>query len=291
MSDGRRAFADRLQENHLIVAPGVFEMVSLRLADRMNFEALYMTGYGTVASLLGLPDAGLATFSDMLGRVTAMASMAKTPLIADGDTGYGGLLNVRHTIRGYENAGAAAIQLEDQEFPKKCGHTLGRRVISLQEMVQKIQVAVDARVDPHFKIIARTDARTTLGLDEALRRGEAYARAGADILFIESPESIEEMAIICQNFKGIPMIANMVEKGRTPVLTKNELQELGYRLAIFPVTALLAATQAMAAVYEQFKQMGSSVDISQDLYDFTELSKLMGFEDVWEFEKKYIESK
>jgi 2-methylisocitrate lyase-like PEP mutase family enzyme len=291
MSDGRRAFADRLQENHLIVAPGVFEMVSLRLADRMNFEALYMTGYGTVASLLGLPDAGLATFSDMLGRVTTMASMAKTPLIADGDTGYGGLLNVRHTIRGYENAGAAAIQLEDQEFPKKCGHTPGRRVISLEEMVQKIQVAVDARVDPHFKIIARTDARTTLGLDEALRRGEAYARAGADILFIESPESIEEMAIICQNFKGIPMIANMVEKGRTPVLTKNELQELGYRLAIFPVTALLAATQAMAAVYEQFKQMGSSVDISQDLYDFTELSKLMGFEDVWEFEKKYIESK
>lgn len=257
----------------------------------MNFEALYMTGYGTVASLLGLPDAGLATFSDMLGRVTTMASMAKTPLIADGDTGYGGLLNVRHTIRGYENAGAAAIQLEDQEFPKKCGHTPGRRVISLEEMVQKIQVAVDARVDPHFKIIARTDARTTLGLDEALRRGEAYARAGADILFIESPESIEEMAIICQNFKGIPMIANMVEKGRTPVLTKNELQELGYRLAIFPVTALLAATQAMAAVYEQFKQMGSSVDISQDLYDFTELSKLMGFEDVWEFEKKYIESK
>lgn len=291
MSDGRRAFADRLQENHLIVAPGVFEMVSLRLADRMNFEALYMTGYGTVASLLGLPDAGLATFSDMLGRVTAMASMAKTPLIADGDTGYGGLLNVRHTIRGYENAGAAAIQLEDQEFPKKCGHTPGRRVISLEEMVQKIQVAVDARVDPHFKIIARTDARTTLGLDEALRRGEAYARAGADILFIESPESIEEMAIICQNFKGIPMIANMVEKGRTPVLTKNQLQELGYRIAIFPVTALLAATQAMAAVYEQFKQMGSSVDISQDLYDFTELSKLMGFEDVWEFEKKYIESK
>jgi 2-methylisocitrate lyase-like PEP mutase family enzyme len=291
MSDGRRAFADRLHENHLIVAPGVFEMVSLRLADRMNFEALYMTGYGTVASLLGLPDAGLATFSDMLGRVTAMASMAKTPLIADGDTGYGGLLNVRHTIRGYENAGAAAIQLEDQEFPKKCGHTPGRRVISLEEMVQKIQVAVDARVDPHFKIIARTDARTTLGLDEALRRGEAYARAGADILFIESPESIEEMAIICQNFKGIPMIANMVEKGRTPVLTKNQLQELGYRIAIFPVTALLAATQAMAAVYEQFKQMGSSVDISQDLYDFTELSKLMGFEDVWEFEKKYIESK
>ena len=291
MSDGRRAFADRLQENHLIVAPGVFEMVSLRLADRMNFEALYMTGYGTVASLLGLPDAGLATFSDMLGRVTAMASMAKTPLIADGDTGYGGLLNVRHTIRGYENAGAAAIQLEDQEFPKKCGHTPGRRVISLEEMVQKIQVAVDARVDPHFKIIARTDARTTLGLDEALRRGEAYVRAGADILFIESPESIEEMAIICQNFKGIPMIANMVEKGRTPVLTKNELQELGYRIAIFPVTALLAATQAMAAVYEQFKQMGSSVDINQDLYDFSELSKLMGFEAVWEFEKKYIKSK
>jgi 2-methylisocitrate lyase-like PEP mutase family enzyme len=220
-----------------------------------------------------------------------MAGMAKTPLIADGDTGYGGLLNVRHTVRGYEAAGAVAIQLEDQEFPKKCGHTPGRRVISLEDMVKKIEVAVNSRTDPNFQIIARTDARTTLGLDEALRRGEAYAKAGADILFIESPESVDEMQKICQTFSGKPLVANMVEKGRTPVLSKADLEKLGYKIAIFPVTALLASVQAMTQVYEQFKSTGSSVDQAVDLYDFGELSKLMGFEDVWEFEKKFVETK
>ena len=291
MTSQRALFNARLSKPGLIVAPGVYEMVSLRLADRMNFDALYMTGYGTVASLLGLPDAGLATYTEMVGRVTAMAGMAKTPLIADGDTGYGGLLNVRHTIRGYEAAGAVAIQLEDQEFPKKCGHTPGRRVIPLEDMVKKIEVAVATRTDPHFKIIARTDARTTLGLDEALRRGEAYARAGADILFIESPETQEEMQQIGKTFPNHPLIANMVEKGRTPVLSKAELEQLGYKIAIFPVTALLASVQAMTQVYEHFKDSGSSINNPVDLYDFGDLSKLMGFEDVWEFEKRFVETK
>ena len=287
----RALFNERLSKPGLIVAPGVYEMVSLRLADRMNFDALYMTGYGTVASLLGLPDAGLATYTEMVGRVTAMAGMAKTPLIADGDTGYGGLLNVRHTIRGYEAAGAVAIQLEDQEFPKKCGHTPGRRVTPLEDMVKKIEVAVATRTDPHFKIIARTDARTTLGLDEALRRGEAYARAGADILFIESPETQEEMQQIGKTFPNHPLIANMVEKGRTPVLSKAELEQLGYKIAIFPVTALLASVQVMTQVYEHFQNSGSSINNPVDLYDFGDLSKLMGFEDVWEFEKRFVETK
>ena len=290
MASQRTLFNQRLAEPGLIVAPGVYEMVSLRLADRMNFDALYMTGYGTVASLLGLPDAGLATYTEMIGRVSAMAGMAKTPLIADGDTGYGGLLNVRHTVRGYEAAGAVAIQLEDQEFPKKCGHTPGRRVIPMKDMVKKIEVAVASRTDPHFKIIARTDARTTLGLDEALKRGEAYARAGADILFIESPETQEEMMQIGKTFPNHPLIANMVEKGRTPVLTKTELEQLGYKIAIFPVTALLASVQAMTQVYEHFKSSGSSVQNPVELYDFGELSKLMGFEDVWEFEKRFVET-
>jgi 2-methylisocitrate lyase-like PEP mutase family enzyme len=290
MTSQRTLFNQRLAEPGLIVAPGVYEMVSLRLADRMNFDALYMTGYGTVASLLGLPDAGLATYTEMIGRVSAMAGMAKTPLIADGDTGYGGLLNVRHTVRGYEAAGAVAIQLEDQEFPKKCGHTPGRRVIPMKDMVKKIEVAVASRTDPHFKIISRTDARTTLGLDEALKRGEAYARAGADILFIESPETREEMMQIGKTFPNHPLIANMVEKGRTPVLTKTELEQLGYKIAIFPVTALLASVQAMTQVYEHFKSSGSSVQNPVELYDFGELSKLMGFEDVWEFEKRFVET-
>jgi 2-methylisocitrate lyase-like PEP mutase family enzyme len=280
----------RLQESGLVLAPGVFDMVSLRLADTFGFDALYMTGYGTVASHLGLPDAGLATYSDMVGRVTAMARMAQKPLIADADTGYGGLLNMRHTIQGYEAAGAAAIQLEDQEFPKKCGHTPGRRVIPIEDMVRKIQVAVDSRSDPNFLIIARTDARTSLGLDEALRRGEAYARAGADILFIESPESEEEMRRIGKAF-DLPLLANMVERGRTPVLSKQDLESIGYKLAIFPVTALLAAVAAMKSVYQQFQDKGSSSGGSTQLFDFSELTKLMGFEDVWEFEKRYAEVK
>ena len=286
----RGTLKTKLQQGHFIVAPGIYEMISAKVADQMGFHALYMTGYGTVASHMGLPDAGLATYSDMVGRVTAMAGMAKTPLIADADTGYGGLLNMRHTIRGYEAAGAAAIQLEDQEFPKKCGHTPGRRVIPMEDMVRKIQVAVDSRTDPNFLIIARTDARTTLGLDEALRRAEAYARAGADILFVESPESEEEMRQIGKSF-DLPLLANMVERGRTPVLSRADLESIGYKLAIFPVTALLASVHAMQSVYQEFQAQGSSNKGSTELYDFADLTKLMGFEAIWEFEKRYAETK
>jgi len=211
-------------------------------------------------------------------------------LIADADTGYGGLLNLRHTIRGYESAGAAALQLEDQEFPKKCGHTPGRRVIPTEDMVRKIRVAVDARQSHDFLIIARTDARTTLGLDEALRRAEAYAKAGADMLFVESPESEEEMRTIGCSF-DLPLVANMVEKGRTPVLSREDLQGMGYKLAIFPVTALLASVHAMTQVFKQLKASGSSSNMTVPLHDFGDLTKLMGFEDVWAFEKRYAETK
>ncbi|MEP6559277.1 MAG: isocitrate lyase/PEP mutase family protein, partial [Burkholderiales bacterium] len=209
MTTKKTRLRERLRQPGLLSAPGVHDMVSLRLADSFGFDALYMTGFGTVASHMGLPDAGLATYSNMVGRVNAMATMAETPLIADGDTGYGGLLNVAHTVRGYEAAGAAAIQLEDQEFPKKCGHTLGRRVIPMADMVRKIRVASDARSSADFLIIARTDARTALGLDDALRRAESYARAGADVLFVESPESEDEMQQICRSF-DLPLLANMV---------------------------------------------------------------------------------
>ena len=288
MPNLRHSLKARLAQPGLIVAPGVFDMVSLRLADTFGFDALYMSGFGTVASHLGLPDAGLATYSDMLGRVTAMAAMAQTPLIADADTGYGGLLNVRHTVRGYEAAGAAAIQLEDQEFPKKCGHTPGRRVIAMTDMVAKIRVATDARDSPDFLVIARTDARSALGLEEALRRAEAYARAGADVLFVESPESIDEMRRIGSAF-DLPLVANMVENGCTPVLTRAELESIGYKIAIFPVSGLLAALHSMTSVYRKLKVNGSTKGIDVPLADFSELTKLMGFEDIWEFEKRYAE--
>lgn len=278
----------RLQQPGLVVAPGVFDMVSLRLADRLGFDALYMTGFGTVASSLGLPDAGLATYSDMVDRVQHMAGMARTPLIADADTGYGGLLNVQHTVRGYEAAGAAALQLEDQEFPKKCGHTPGRRVVPMADMVQKIKVAADARRSSDFLIIARTDALSSLGIDEALRRAEAYANAGADVLFIESPESEAQMRMIGERF-DLPLVANMVERGRTPVLSRADLESLGYKIAIFPVTAMLASVHAMSQVYSHLRQSGSSHGTDTSLMDFADLTQLMGFEDVWAFEKRYAD--
>ena len=284
----KHSLRERLAQPGLITAPGVYEMVSLRLADQFGFDALYMTGFGTVASYLGLPDAGLATYTDMQNRVATMASMATRPLIADGDTGYGGLLNVHHTVRGYESAGAAAIQLEDQEFPKKCGHTPGRRVIAMKDMAQKIKVATEARQSKDFLIIARTDARTTLGLDEALRRADAYANAGADMLFVESPESLEEMRMIGERF-DLPLVANMVEKGKTPILSKEELESLGFKLAIFPVTALLASVQAMTDVYQQFKSHGSSKNGEAKLADFADLTKLMDFESVWDFDRRHQE--
>jgi 2-methylisocitrate lyase-like PEP mutase family enzyme len=272
------------------VAPGVFDMMSLRLADVMGFEALYVTGYGVTASHLGLPDAGLATYTEMVGRVGAMAAMAETPLIADGDTGYGGLLNIRRTVRGYEAAGAAAIQLEDQEFPKKCGHTPGRRVIPIEDMRRRIEVAVEARSDPEFLIVARTDARSTLGLDEALRRGEAYMKAGADILFIESPESEAEMARIGGHF-DVPLLANMVEGGRTPLLPAHRLEELGFRIAIFPVAGLFAAAAALQRLYRHLSESGSTGGAHETFIPFAEFNKLMGFEEIWEFERKHAESR
>jgi 2-methylisocitrate lyase-like PEP mutase family enzyme len=253
----------------------------------MVFDCLYMTGYGVVASHLGLPDAGLATYSDMVGRVAQIARMTRTPFIADGDTGYGGLLNVQHAVRGYEAAGACGIQLEDQESPKKCGHMPGRRVIPAADMAAKVRVAVDSRSDPDFLVIARTDARTTLGLDEALRRAEAYLEAGADVLFVESPESVDEMRAIGARFKGVPLLANMVEGGRTPVLSQAELEEIGYKIAIFPALGFLAAGAALEAVFEALRRDGSSKGAGVPLYDFQAFSELLGFGAVAEFERRY----
>ena len=285
--DKRAQLARRLREPGLIVAPGVFELISARIADRMGFDCLYATGYGMVASHLGLPDAGLATYSDMVGRVAQISQATQTPLIADGDTGYGGLLNVQHTVRGYEAAGAAGIQLEDQQFPKKCGHMLGRKVVPADEMAAKVKVAVDSRSDRNFLVVARTDARTEHGLDEALRRGEAYLKAGADVLFIESPESIEEMRRIGETFRGVPLLANMVDGGRTPLLDRATLEEIGYRIAIFPALAFLAMGAALERSYAHLLRTGSSAGTPVPLYDFAKFSALMGFDRVAEFDRKY----
>jgi len=284
----RKEFANRLRQGEYMTLPGVFDLISARIADRMAFPGLYMTGYGVVASSLGLPDAGLASYSEMVNSVAKIAQGTITPLIADGDTGYGGLLNVEHTVRGYERAGAAAIQLEDQEFPKKCGHTPARRVIPIEDMVAKIKVAVASRESDDFLVIGRTDARSQHGLSEAIRRGQAIAQAGADVVFVEAPETIEEMTQICHQIDR-PLIANMVEGGSTPVLSAQQLQEIGYQMAIFPGTAFLAAGKAVESVYMHLKETGSSPGLETPLYDFTRFSKMMGFDKVWAFEKKWFD--
>ena len=284
-----QSLSARLKQPGLISAPGVFEMISARIADTMGFDALYMTGYGVVASYLGLPDAGLASYTEMVGRVAQIASGTTTPLIADGDTGYGGLLNVDHTVRGYEMAGAQAIQIEDQEYPKKCGHTPGRRVVPIDDAARRIKVACEARASKDFLVIARTDARTSLGLDEALRRGEAFLKAGADLLFIESPESEEELEKIGKTFAGVPLVANMVEGGRTPILSRTELEASGFKLAIFPTAGFLAAGAALRSVYSELRAKGSSKTWRGELYPFDDFSRLMGFERVWKFEREHAE--
>lgn len=276
-----------IEAKDFILAPGVFDLISALIADRAGFKALYVTGYGTVASYLGLPDAGIATYRDMIERIGQIVKMTKTPVIADADTGYGGLLNVQHTIRGYEDAGVTAIQIEDQEFPKKCGHTPNRRVIPLEDMVRKIRVASDSRSSRDFLIIARTDSRTGLGLDEAIRRGEAYREAGADVVFIESPESEAEMQTVSQRIDA-PLFANMVNGGRTPLLSADRLKELGYAIAIHPALGFLSVGAALDKAYKDLAAHGiTSPDI--DLYSFAEFNKLLGFEEVWDFEKRYAE--
>jgi len=285
MADPRLAQA--IRNGEFVLAPGVFDLISALIADRMDFKALYVTGYGTVASYLGLPDAGIATYRDMIERIAQIVKRTSKPVIADADTGYGGLLNVRHTVRGYEEAGVSAMQMEDQEFPKKCGHTLNRRVVPMEDMVRKIEVAIDSRESDDFLIIARTDARTALGLDEAIRRGQAYARAGADVIFVESPESEEEMRAVAEAIDA-PLFANMVNGGRTPLLSAEKLQSIGYSIAIHPAVGFLAAGAALEKAYGDLLAHGESTR-AVDLYEFSEFNKLIGFEDIWAFEKKFAQ--
>ena len=275
-----------LNSAELIVAPGVFEMFSARIADRMGFNALYMTGYGVSASHLGQPDAGLVTYTDMVSRAQTIARGVTAPLIADADTGFGGLINVRQTVRGYEAAGVQAIQIEDQEMPKKCGHTPNRRVIPTEDMVQKIEVALDARRSDDTLIIARTDSRTALGLDEAIRRAKAYAKAGADIIFVEAPETEEEFRRVGGEVDAW-LLANMVPSGKSPVVSKERLRDFGFNIIIYPSVGMNAACAGLRDAYAHLQAHGSTEGSRVPSISMAEMHELVGFEDVWEFERKY----
>ncbi len=282
-----RSLRELVAREGCLTLPGVYDGISARMAASLGFEALYMTGYGSVASALGVADAGVATFTEMLDRVRCIAGSIGVPFIADGDTGYGGLLNVERTVRGYAAAGAAGIQIEDQEFPKKCGHTEFRRVIPQDEAVAKIRVACDARPSGDFLVVARTDARYAEGLDAALRRADGFLEAGADVLFVESPESLEELRRVAETFRGATLLANMVEGGRTPYLPADELGRMGFKIALYPGTGFLSAARALQLAYGHLKTHGIGTGGEAPMLPFAEMNTLMGFPAVHAFEQRY----
>lgn len=277
-----------LAQGELIVAPGVFEMFSARIADRLGFPALYMTGYGISVSHLGLPDAGLVTYTDMVDRARTIAQGTKTPLIADADTGFGGLFNVAQTVRGYEAAGVQAIQLEDQEMPKRCGHQPGRRVVPLADMLRKIEVALTSRKDGDMLLIARSDARSGLGFDEALVRGKAFAAAGADVVMLEGLASVEEFAQAGAEI-GTPLMANMVPGGSSPMLAPARLHAAGVRIAIYPTSGMAAMCAAMEASYRYLRANGTTLGSDVPVWEMAALNDIAGFGGLREFEKRFAE--
>ncbi len=269
----------------IIVAPGAYDGLSARLIERQGFPVVYMTGAGTAASALGQPDVGLATLTEMTTHAAHIASCVSLPVIADADTGYGNALNVIRTVREYERAGVAAIHLEDQVFPKKCGHIAGKAVIPAKEFAEKIRAAAENRTDADFVIIARTDARAVNGLDDAIARSQLYREAGADVIFVEAPTSREEIERVAREVQA-PLLSNQVPGGRTPALTASELEKLGYKIVIFPVVGLMAATLAIEDALSKLQKTGT------DWHEGPVLSPLEIFQkvgiDAWlEAERKY----
>ncbi|SMQ75609.1 2-Methylisocitrate lyase, PEP mutase family [Devosia lucknowensis] len=275
-----------LASGQFVVAPGIHDMITAVVSNKVGFDFVYASGYWMTASAYGLPDAGIASYTQMVDRVATLCRTANAAVIADADTGYGGLLNVHHTVRGYEEAGVCAIQIEDQEFPKKCGHTPFKRVVPLEDMVEKVKVAVEARRNPETLIIARTDSRQTDGFEGALKRGIAYGEAGADIVFLEALESEQEMRDACARVSK-PMMANMADGGKTPIRSKAELADIGYKLAIFPSATGLAAAAAAENALQVLKNEGTSNSPNSKLFNFSEFNTLIGFEEVWEFERRW----
>ena len=269
-----------------IMAPGVADALNARLVKRHGFEAIYMTGAGTTAVRLGMPDVGLLTMTEMIDNAGRIAEASGLPLIADADNGYGGVLNVRRTIQGYERAGVAGVHLEDQVIPKRCGHLAGKQVVPVEEAAAKIRAAADARADADFVIIARTDAIAVEGFEAALERAARYREAGADVLFIEAPNG-EQLPKIAPRFKGVPLLYNMATSGKTPFLSKSEVERLGFKLIIYPNWLMLAAIKAASQVLETLKKEGSIAGLAPQVPSFKEFFDLVGMDEVQEMEARY----
>lgn len=276
----------QLLSEKTVVCPGAHDALTARIISTLGFDSVFMSGYGQSASHLGMPDVGLMTMSEMVERAANIVEASQIPVVADGDTGYGNAINVIRTIREYEKAGVSAIQLEDQVMPKKCGHMLGREVVSVDEMVGKIKAAVDARRSDDFLIIARTDARTSNGIDDAIARGLKYKEAGADIIAIESPESVEEMKLINAAIPGWTM-ANMIEGGRTPQLCNRELAEIGYNMIIYSTSTLYTAALAIINMLMALKHDDTTKNARNSMLSFADFNKLIGIDEISREEAAY----
>ena len=277
----------RLAQSSLLIAPGCFDCLTARLVETAGFEAAYITGSGLSMSCLGAPDVGLASFSEVLDRVKRICDVLTIPVIVDGETGFGGPLNIVRTVRDFERAGVSAIQIEDQNEPKRCGYEPGRRLVVPEEMVMRIEAACEARLDDAFLVIARTDARTEFGIQAAIDRAGLYKEAGADVLFVESPENEEEMEAVCRAFPGTPLLANVVEGGRTPSLPAGRLEAMGYALAIFPNSLTRLFGKAGLELMRELKATGTTAGQAERMFDHRALWSLFDYDGWLSLEARY----
>jgi carboxyvinyl-carboxyphosphonate phosphorylmutase len=279
-------FRKLVLDDEILVLPGAYDALSAKIVEQTGFKAVTFGGYPASGSLLAKPDVSLLTMTEMVNQARYIAEAVDIPLFVDADTGHGNVTNVARTVREFERAGVAGLFIEDQVFPKRCGHMEGKQVVSTDEMITKIKAAVDARVDDDLMIMARTDSLAVYGIDEAIERGNRCAEAGADIIFIEAPPSIENMRRVCREVKA-PMSANMVEGGKTPILTANELQDIGYSIATFPLSTLYAAAYGVRSVMEALSRTGTTVGYMEKMITFTDFNNLVGLDKVRETEAYY----
>ncbi|HZD81468.1 MAG TPA: isocitrate lyase/PEP mutase family protein [Nitrososphaeraceae archaeon] len=283
----KASLREQIEDNKkIIVLPGVFDALSARIAEQVGFDAMFQTGYGSAAALLGMPDYGLLNAGETIDNARRIVQAVNVPVLVDADTGYGNPLNVWRLVRDLQSLGAAGIFLEDQIWPKRCGHMTGKDVISTDNYIPKLKAALEARKNKDFIIVARTDARAPLGLEEAIERGEAYRKAGADVIFVEAPRSIEELKKIANRIDA-PLVANMIEEGITPNLPAKELLEMGYRIAVFPLSGLYAATFAIKEVFIELKKNGMTKRRRKMMVTFKDFNKFVDLQRYMALEKTY----
>jgi len=283
-----RTLREILEKEDTLLVPGCYDALSGKTLKRAGFQVIYMSGSGVTASLIGKPDIGLLTMTEMVNQARNIVDATDMPVICDADTGYGNAMNVIRTVREYERAGVAGIHIEDQVTPKRCGHFEGKAVISAEEMVKKIEAAIYARNDPDFLIIARTDARAVVEVEEALRRGRLYANAGADMVFIEAPKSAEELETIAKSFADLPLLVNMVEQGKTPVLSLEELRRLGFKIVLYPTSAILAVMKTLQEVATYLKDKGGTRGFEERIVPFAERNQITGLHEMEQLEKRFL---